>query len=316
MRRIIVGVALGLTLGVVGLSCDSGSSSKSGADVVGGGADVVPGEDIPVAACDPADPCCDGDGVFLPAGEACFLSEESACSSDGCGGAPVTRQILGQCSGDLGVCGGIPTHGPWSSTEVCGWDAACDAETLACIPGVCDVEICGDPDVDEFDKDAPNEGPVDAATVLDDNPPLSPCDLELNWTGTLHDVEDWDWYRFNTDVYQGHDCSSFDPVFTFTGVPGAWIQFRCWTEGEIAEFDASEGVFDCDLVDPITIAGVELGQALACRIGPNATFTNLRCWRADYGDEYDTAMMVLIGVGDDADHPCANYSVTVEAAPR
>ncbi|MFH1532613.1 MAG: hypothetical protein ABIK09_17955 [Pseudomonadota bacterium] len=309
MRRIIVWITLGLTMGVVGLGCDSGGSTGSGAD-------AVAGEDIPQAGCEPADPCCDGGGVFLSAGETCVLIEESACSSEVCGGAPVTRQILGQCSGDLGACGGVPAPGPWSSLEICGWDAVCDAETLACVPGVCELETCGDPDVDEYDKTAPNEAPADAATVLELNPPMSPCDPDLTWTGTLHDGDDWDWYRFNIDEYQGYDCASFDPVFTFTGVPGAWVQFRCWAAGEVAEFDASEGVFDCDLVDPVTIDGVELDQALACRIGPNATFTNLRCWRADYEDDYNTAMMVLIGIGDEVAHPCANYTVAVDGASR
>jgi len=309
MRGIMYRIALVTTLAVAGVGCDSGSGGEAGAD-------VAAGADSPATGCEPADPCCDVDGAYLPAGEACLLSEETACSSDGCGGAPVTRQVMGQCSGDLGTCGGIPAPGPWTSLEVCGWDAACDPETLTCIPGACEVETCGDPDVDAFDKEAPNEAPADAATVLDENPPRVPCDPALTWGGTLHDAEDWDWYRFNIDEYEDHACDTFDPVFTFSGVPGARIQFRCWTDGEIAEFDASEGVYDCDLVEPLAIADVQLGPALACRIGPKASFTNLRCWRSDYDDYYNTAMMIMIGVGDDEDHPCASYSVTVAGAQR
>jgi hypothetical protein len=314
MQRTMTWVALGALLGL-GIGCDSGGTGETSMDT-GAGMDAVAESDTTTPGCEPTDPCCDPEGAFLPAGETCVLSEESVCSSDGCGGAPVSRQIFGQCSGDQGTCGGIPAHGPWTSLEVCGWDAVCDPETLTCIAGACEVETCGDPDVDEFDKDGPNEVPADAATVLDDNPSRVPCDPDLSWTGTLHDAEDWDWYRFNVDEYEGHDCATLDPVFSFNGVPGAWIQFRCWTDGEVAEFDESEGVFDCDLVPPFSIADVELGQALACRIGPEASFTNLRCWRADYGDKYNTAMMIIIGVGDDADHPCANYSVTVSGAAR
>ncbi len=135
MRRIVMGITLALGLTVFGFGCDSGSAA-------GTDGDVTTGEDTAVTGCEPTDPCCDGSGVFLPAGDACLLGEESVCSSDECGGAPVTRQIFGQCPGDLGLCGGVPSHGPWTSLEVCGWDAVCDPESRACIPGVCEVETC------------------------------------------------------------------------------------------------------------------------------------------------------------------------------
>ncbi|MBM4370196.1 MAG: hypothetical protein FJ098_00980 [Deltaproteobacteria bacterium] len=291
---------------VVG-ACDGG-----GGDGGGGDPGDTTGGDSAVQGCEAGDPCCTEDGLLRPVGEVCLLSEEIACTGAGCGGSPVQRQVFGQCSGTGPECAGVPEPGPWTSLAVCGWNQVCDPGTFTCAAGACELETCGDPDVDTFDKAAANGSPSDASLVLEENAPVDPCAAAIAWEGTLHDETDGDWYRFNVDASQDHGCATWDPRFAFTGIPGARLQFRCWSEGEVAEFDASEGVFDCALTDPVTIDGVALDEALTCRVSASASFTNLRCTRFDYGDVYATTMMVLVGVGTDEDHPCANYSVTVD----
>ena len=292
-------VSLVIPMIAIGMACNEGIP------------DTVETIEPPGPECEDTEPCCGAWGHYRPEGEICLLGEESRCSSEDCGGALVTRLIHGRCSGDNAACAGFPEAGAWISTGVCGWDEACDPVSLACVPGPCEVEICGDPEVDKHDLAAPNETPIDATKVLDSNPPVDPCNLLLFWSGTLHDSDDRDWYRFNTDEQEGYDCETFDPTFALTGVPRAQVQFRCWGEGEVAEYDAAEGVFDCEMVDPIVIDGVPLDRALSCRVSDAASITHLRCWSADYGAYYNTAMMILVGVGDDAEHPCAEYTITV-----
>lgn len=302
MRGVRSHILVSLLVALSGIACNEGLTVET---------DLAPGADVPPPQCEAEELCCDAEGRFLPEGEPCLLDEESRCSTEDCGGALVTRRIYGRCKGDHEVCAGFPEAGPWVSTEICGWDEVCDPGGPSCVPGACDLDTCGNVEADEHDLAETNETPADSTTVLDMNPPVDPCTQLLFWEGTLHDFQDWDWYRFNTDNQEEYDCMTLDPVFTFTGIPRAWIQFRCWGEDEVAQFDSAEGVFDCDTADPITVDGVPLGQALSCRVSAAASFTHLRCWRESYEDYYNTAMMILVGVGDDAEHPCADYTVTV-----